>query len=57
MRSAFSIGELVRVRKNSAGICEITRILPVTEDGAHFYVIRNQQGSEIVVRQHEIGSA
>jgi hypothetical protein len=33
------------------------RILPVSENGALLYLIRNQEGTEMIVRQHEIWRA
>ncbi len=48
IQAVFSVGELVRVRKYSGGIYEITRILPVTEDGALLYLIRDRKGIQTI---------
>jgi len=45
------------MRKAAGGICEVVRILPVVDDGMVLYVIRSEQGTEMIVRQHELGRA
>jgi hypothetical protein len=54
MQSAFLVGQLVRVR-GTRRLCEVVRILPVVEDGMLLYVIRSEQGAELIVRQSELG--
>ena len=41
MRSAFVIGQLVRIRETGRGF-EVVRTLPVMEDGMLLYVIRSE---------------
>ncbi len=53
----FSVGQLVRTKERAGGIGEIVRILPVLDHGVALYVVRNEQGAEIIVRHHEIGKA
>ena len=57
MQSAFTVGQLVRVRKTTGRVCEIVRILPVTEGGRHLYLIRSEQGAELIVTHHELRRA
>jgi hypothetical protein len=57
MQPLFSVGQLVRMRKAAGGICEVVRILPVVDDGIVLYVIRSEQGAEMIVRQRELGRA
>ena len=57
MQPLFSVGQLVRMRQAAGGICEVVRILPVVDDGMILYVIRSEQGDEVIVRQHELGRA
>lgn len=56
MQSAFVVGQLVRVRETGR-LCEVVRVLPVVEDGMLLYVIRSEQGAELIVRQYELGRA
>jgi hypothetical protein len=56
MQSAFIVGQLVRVRETGR-ICEVVRILPVVENGMLLYVIRSEQGAELIARQHELARA
>jgi hypothetical protein len=56
MQHMFSVGQLVRVRKQAGGICEIVRVLPVA-DGSILYVIRSKRGTESIARQHDIERA
>jgi hypothetical protein len=53
----FAVGQFVRVKERAGGICEIVRILPVLDHGVALYLVRNEQGAEIIVRHHEIGRA
>ena len=46
MQSAFVVGQLVRV-KGTGRLCEVVRVLPVTEDGMLLYVIRSEQGADM----------
>ena len=57
MQSAFTVGQLVRVRKMAGRPCEVVRILPVTEGGRHLYLIRSEQGAELIVTHHELRRA
>jgi hypothetical protein len=57
MQSAFTVGQLVRVRKMAGRLCEVVRILPVTEGGRHLYLIRSEQGAELIVTHHELRRA
>jgi hypothetical protein len=56
MQHIFSIGQLVRVRKQAGGICEIIRMLPIA-DGSILYVIRSKRGTESIARQHDLERA
>jgi hypothetical protein len=53
MQSAFVVGQLVRV-KGTGRLCEVVRVLPVTEDGMLLYVIRSEQGAERITQHHEL---
>jgi hypothetical protein len=55
MQSVFSIGQLIRIRRMTRRICEVVRVLPVAEDGMLLYVIRSEQGAELIARQYELG--
>jgi hypothetical protein len=57
MQPLFSVGQLVRMRQAAGRICEVVRILPVVDDGMVVYMIRSEQGAEMIVRQHELGRA
>jgi negative regulator of sigma E activity len=57
MQSEFSVGQLVRVCKMAGRLCEVVRVLPVTEEGRHLYLIRSEQGAELIVRHHELRRA
>jgi len=57
MQSAFTIGQLVRVRKMGGRLCEVVRILPVTDEGRHLYLVRSEQGAELIVPHHELRRA
>ena len=56
MQSAFVVGQLVRVR-GTGRLCEVVRVLPVTEDGMLLYVIRSEHGAERITRHHELARA
>jgi hypothetical protein len=56
MQSAFVVGQLVRVR-GTGRLCEVVRVLPVTEDGMFLYVIKSEQGAERITRHHELARA
>ena len=56
MQSAFAVGQLVRVR-GTGRLCEVVRVLPVTEDGVLLYLIRSEQGAERITRHHELARA
>jgi hypothetical protein len=49
MPSVFTVGQLVRVRKTAGRVCEVVRILPATEEGRLLYLIRSEQGAELIV--------
>jgi negative regulator of sigma E activity len=57
MKSVFTVGQLVRVTKIAGRLCEVVRILPVTEEGRHLYLIRSEQGAELIVSHHELRRA
>jgi hypothetical protein len=57
VQHVFSVGQFVRAKKRAGGICEIVRILPVLDHGVVLYLVRDEQGAEIIVRHHEIGKA
>ena len=57
MQHVFSVGQFVRAKGRAGGICEIVRILPLLDHGVALYLVRNEQGAEIIVRHHEIGKA
>ena len=57
MPSVFTVGQLVRVRKTAGRVCEVVRILPVTEEGRLLYLIRSEQGAELIVSHHELKRA
>jgi hypothetical protein len=57
MQSVFTVGQLVRVRTMAGRLCEVVRILPVTEEGRHLYLIRSEQGAELIVSHHELSRA
>jgi hypothetical protein len=57
MQSAFTVGQLVRVRKMAGCLCEVVRILPDMEQGRHLYLIRSEQGAELIVTHHELRRA
>jgi hypothetical protein len=57
MQPLFSVGQLVRMRRAAGGIYEVVRILPVVDDGIVLYVIRSEQGADMIVRQRELGRA
>ncbi len=57
MQSAFTIGQLVRVRKTTGRVCEVVRFLPVMEEGRLLYLIRSEQGAELIVSHHELRRA
>ena len=57
MQSVFMVGRLVRVCRMAGRLCEVVRILPVTEGGRHLYLIRSEQGAEQIVRHHELRRA
>jgi hypothetical protein len=56
MRYAFVVGQLVRV-SGTGRLYEVVRVLPVTEDGVLLYVIRSEQGAELITRHHELARA
>jgi hypothetical protein len=57
VQHVFSVGQFVRAKGRAGGICEIVRILPLLDHGAALYLVRNEQGAEIIVRHHEIEKA
>ena len=57
MQYAFSVGQLVRVKKRVGGISKIVRVLSIADDGTVLYLIRNAQEAESIVRHHEIERA
>ena len=56
MRSAFVIGQLVRIRETGR-ICEVVRTLPVVEDRMLLYVIRSEYGAELIARHRDLARA
>jgi hypothetical protein len=56
MQSGFTVGQLVRVG-GTGRLFEVVRILPVTEEGRLLYLIRSEQGSELIVSHHELRRA
>jgi hypothetical protein len=54
MRSFFSPGEFVRVRRSTSSIYEVVRILPIVDQGGALNVISNKQGAEMIVKQHQL---
>ena len=57
VQHVFPIGQFVRMKGRTGGLCEVVRILPVLDHGVALYIIRNEQGAEVIVRHHEIGKA
>jgi hypothetical protein len=57
MQPVFTVGQLVRVRKTAGRVCEVVRVLPVTEEGRLLYLIRSEQGDELIVSHHELRRA
>jgi hypothetical protein len=57
VQHVFSVGQFVRAKGRAGGICQIIRILPLLDHGVALYLVRNEQGAEIIVRHHEIGKA